>query len=183
METVELKVEGMDCQGCVKSVTRMLSGVPGVAETGDGFGEAVTAADVNGDGRDDLIVGAPGEAIGAKKNAGSATVLFGGKKGILDADDEIGDGAAKGYAFQQDTDQIPGTAETSDRFGAALATGDHDHDGTPDLAVSAPGENASAGGVWAVPGALPPGTTALTPNSLSLPATSTALAYGSVLGR
>jgi copper chaperone len=30
METVELKVEGMDCQGCVKSVTRMLSGLPGV---------------------------------------------------------------------------------------------------------------------------------------------------------
>jgi copper chaperone len=30
METVELKVEGMDCQGCVKSVTRMLSGVAGV---------------------------------------------------------------------------------------------------------------------------------------------------------
>jgi copper chaperone len=30
METIELKVEGMDCQGCVKSVTRMLSGVAGV---------------------------------------------------------------------------------------------------------------------------------------------------------
>ena len=30
METVELKVEGMDCEGCVKSVIRMLSGVPGV---------------------------------------------------------------------------------------------------------------------------------------------------------
>ena len=30
MDTVELKVEGMDCEGCVKSVTRMLSGVPGV---------------------------------------------------------------------------------------------------------------------------------------------------------
>src|SRR5258708_35784743 len=30
METVELKVEGMDCQGSVKSVTRMLSGVAGV---------------------------------------------------------------------------------------------------------------------------------------------------------
>lgn len=30
METVELKVEGMDCEGCVKSVTRMLAGVPGV---------------------------------------------------------------------------------------------------------------------------------------------------------
>ena len=30
METVELKVEGMTCQGCVNSVTRTLSGVPGV---------------------------------------------------------------------------------------------------------------------------------------------------------
>jgi len=27
METFELKVEGMDCEGCVKSVTRMLTGV------------------------------------------------------------------------------------------------------------------------------------------------------------
>jgi copper chaperone len=32
METVELKVEGMDCEGCVKSVTRMLSGLPGVQQ-------------------------------------------------------------------------------------------------------------------------------------------------------
>jgi len=30
METVEFKVDGMDCQGCVKSVTRMLSGLAGV---------------------------------------------------------------------------------------------------------------------------------------------------------
>jgi copper chaperone len=30
METTELKIEGMDCEGCVKSVTRMLSGVSGV---------------------------------------------------------------------------------------------------------------------------------------------------------
>lgn len=32
METIELKVEGMDCEGCVKSVTRMLSGLPGVQQ-------------------------------------------------------------------------------------------------------------------------------------------------------
>ena len=31
VETVELQVDGMDCQGCVKSVTRMLYGVAGVA--------------------------------------------------------------------------------------------------------------------------------------------------------
>jgi copper chaperone len=31
MEKIEFKVEGMDCGGCVKSVTRMLTGVAGVA--------------------------------------------------------------------------------------------------------------------------------------------------------
>jgi copper chaperone len=30
MESVEFKVEGLHCDGCVKSVTRMLSGVAGV---------------------------------------------------------------------------------------------------------------------------------------------------------
>ena len=31
METIDLKVEGMHCGGCVKSVTRVLSGVAGVS--------------------------------------------------------------------------------------------------------------------------------------------------------
>ena len=30
METAELRIEGMTCEGCVKSVTRTLQGVPGV---------------------------------------------------------------------------------------------------------------------------------------------------------
>jgi copper chaperone len=40
METVELKVEGMDCDGCVKSVTRMLSAVPGVHKVDVSLAEA-----------------------------------------------------------------------------------------------------------------------------------------------
>lgn len=32
MEDVAFKVEGMDCEGCVKSVTRMLTGIAGVAK-------------------------------------------------------------------------------------------------------------------------------------------------------
>ncbi len=40
METVELKVEGMDCDGCVKSVTRMLCGVRGVAKVDVSLAEA-----------------------------------------------------------------------------------------------------------------------------------------------
>jgi copper chaperone CopZ len=40
MDTVELKVEGMDCEGCVKSVTRMLSAVPGVQNVDVSLAEA-----------------------------------------------------------------------------------------------------------------------------------------------
>ncbi|HEU4352252.1 MAG TPA: cation transporter [Burkholderiales bacterium] len=40
MDTVELKVEGMDCEGCVKSVTRMLSAVSGVSAVEVSLAEA-----------------------------------------------------------------------------------------------------------------------------------------------
>ena len=30
MEKIEFKVEGLHCDGCVKSVTRMFTGIPGV---------------------------------------------------------------------------------------------------------------------------------------------------------
>jgi copper chaperone CopZ len=40
MDTKELKVEGMDCEGCVKSVTRMLSAVPGVQNVDVSLAEA-----------------------------------------------------------------------------------------------------------------------------------------------
>ena len=30
METANIRIEGMTCEGCVKSVTRTLQGVPGV---------------------------------------------------------------------------------------------------------------------------------------------------------
>ncbi|WP_392671351.1 FG-GAP-like repeat-containing protein [Streptomyces sp. LN785] len=51
-----------------KSYSQNTSGVPGVAETGDRFGAATALADTDGDGRAELIVGAPGE------NAGSYSV-------------------------------------------------------------------------------------------------------------
>ncbi|MCP9206694.1 FG-GAP-like repeat-containing protein [Streptomyces sp. NEAU-Y11] len=152
-------------------------GVPGAAETGDDFGSALTAADVDGDGKDDLVAGAPGEAIGTAARAGSVTILKGGTKGILDAR-----GAADAVAYQQNSPGVLGVAQAGDTFGAALATGDHNGDGVPDLSVAAPGENSAAGGVWDLPGAAAGGSV-VTPNSLGLPASADPLAYGAVLGR
>jgi len=37
------------------------TGIPGTAEGGDHFGQAVALADTNGDGKADLAVGGPGE--------------------------------------------------------------------------------------------------------------------------
>ncbi|MER5178777.1 FG-GAP-like repeat-containing protein [Streptomyces sp. NPDC002896] len=153
-------------------------GVYGRAETGDDFGAALTVADVNGDGRDDLIAGAPGEAIGTREKAGAATLLLGRAQGIVDPY-----GEAVSVAYNQNTPRVPGAAEPGDTFGAALATGDYDGDGTPDLAIGSPGENSSSGGVWVLPRAGVEGSVALTPSRLGLPSPTSALVYGAVLGR
>ncbi|MCX4235692.1 FG-GAP-like repeat-containing protein [Streptomyces ortus] len=152
------------------------AGVPGRAEDGDRFGAALAVGDLDGDGRDDLVAGAPGEAIGTKAGAGAATVLFGRKDGLVD---ESGDSVA--VAYNQNTPRVPGAAEAGDAFGAAVATGDYDHDGRKDLAVGSPGENANSGGLWAFPRASVDGSYALTPARLDLPAPTSALTYGKTL--
>ncbi|MFF0401000.1 FG-GAP-like repeat-containing protein [Streptomyces sp. NPDC005248] len=151
-------------------------GVAGVAEAGDRFGAALAVADIDNDGRDDLIAGAPGEAIGTRAGAGATTLLFGGPTGLVDA---WGEGHSVG--FQQDTPRVPGVAEAADAFGAAVATGDYDHDGRADVAVGSPGENAGSGGVWLLPRASVNGSFAFTPAKLGLPSPTSALAYGRYL--
>lgn len=155
------------------------AGMPGVAETGDGFGDALAVADIDADGHDDLIAGAPGEAIGSAAKAGSVTVLKGGEMGLLDPAGAANPGTV---AYQQNSPGILGVAQAGDLFGGALAFGDHNGDGARDLSVAAPGENSSAGGVWDLPGAKAGGSV-VTPNSLGLPASSDPLAYGAVLGK
>jgi copper chaperone CopZ len=64
METVELKVEGMTCQGCVSSVTRTLSGVPGVQKV------EVSLADSRATVTYDPAKAGPAELRRAVENAG-----------------------------------------------------------------------------------------------------------------
>ncbi|WP_431974948.1 hypothetical protein [Micromonospora haikouensis] len=110
--------------------------VQGEPEDYDQFGAVLAAGDINGDGRDDLAIGAYGEAIGDKADAGSVYVLFGGSTGLT---------ATGSQYFQQDQAAVPGAAERNDQFGRALAIGKVNKDRYADLVIGAPWENDGGG--------------------------------------
>lgn len=107
------------------------TGVPGSAEAGDQFGFSLATGDVTGDGRSDLVVGVPHEAIGTATQSGEIILLKGSSSGIT------GSGS---QAWDQDSAGVPGTAEETDEFGTSVAVGDFNGDGHADVAVGVPGE-------------------------------------------
>jgi hypothetical protein len=100
-------------------------------ETGDAFGSALAAGDLNDDGRSDLVVSAPGEdnsppGFATTPDHGAFTVIYGARHGLVD----------RGH-------QYFGTYWNADAansyIGAALAIGDLNGDGYGDAAVGIPG--------------------------------------------
>ncbi|MFD5794452.1 FG-GAP repeat domain-containing protein, partial [Streptomyces diastatochromogenes] len=69
-------------KGRVQVISQSTKGVPGTSEAWDDFGQAVATGDLDGDGYDDAVVGAPGEDEGRVADAGRVTVLYGSKAGL-----------------------------------------------------------------------------------------------------
>lgn len=107
-------------------------GVPGGNESGDGFGSVLVTGDFDGNGSDDLVLGAPNENIGSIADTGAVTILFGTTGGLS---------SSGAQAFHQGTVGMPGTNETSDRFANDLAAGDFNADGRDDLAIGTRAED------------------------------------------
>jgi hypothetical protein len=117
--------------GTTVLLSQATPGVPGVPEDGDGFGAALAIGDFNGNSVGDLAVGVPGE-----NDITGLVEILPGRTGT-------GVGSLPATAISQNTPGVRGASETLDRFGAALAAGDATNDSFDDLAVGAPGEDAS----------------------------------------
>jgi hypothetical protein len=109
---------------------------------GDRFGAAVASlGDVNGDGAQDVAVGAPGTDDDSAKT-GAAWVLFLAADGAIQGSQEL----------SATTGGFTGPLDNVDLFGTSVAgLGDLDQDGVPDLAVGAIGDDNGGnknGAVW-----------------------------------
>ena len=100
------------------------------------FGAALAAADFNGDGADDLAIGAPAERVGSTA-AGGVFVIH-GSLGTGLTNPATGPLAS---VLLTQSSMTPDPSETGDQFGASLAAGFFNNDSFKDLAIGVPGED------------------------------------------
>ncbi len=132
---------GLDASGALY-LHREVAGFNGAGAADDRLGAALAVGDFDGDGFDDLAIGAPGDDVAGFDDNGSVSVLYGSAAGLAVAGSEI----------WTQNDIVVNGDEHGDQFGSALAAGDFDGDGFDDLAVGVPYENyvavADAGAIY-----------------------------------
>jgi hypothetical protein len=108
------------------------TGIGDMPEPNDNFGSTLTTGYFNDDEYADLAIGVYGENIGMTVDAGVVHVIYGSSEGLTGAGNQL---------LYQELVGVAENVEDGDRFGAALVTGDFDHDEHDDLAIGVPGED------------------------------------------
>ncbi len=109
--------------------------INGTALTTEASGSALTSCDMNGDGIPDIVIGAPAATVSTHTNAGRAYVLFGKSAGWTATTTVSVINGANGF--------YDNGVASNHKTGSALACGDLNGDGIPDLAIGAPFSNIS----------------------------------------
>lgn len=91
------------------------------------LGAAMAVGDENGDGIDDLIVGAPGALVAGRQGAGRAFVLA----GRLDAGPTLGGS----LTLDRSLDEVPGEPTAREGFGSSVALSDLDGDNLAEIVI------------------------------------------------
>jgi hypothetical protein len=104
-------------------------GIAGVTGQSSGyFGSSLAIGDVNGDGKGDLAVGAPGQDDGLAVRDGLVTFVPGNINGLA---------KLQGKVLRQSSAGVPGDPSSGEQWGSALAVSDPNGDGKPSLVIGA----------------------------------------------
>ncbi len=112
--------------------TQDSTGLGGVSETGDQFGTALATGDFNGDGFDDICIGAPDDVLSGTKGAGAVSCIYGSASGLQ----ATGVGGPHSQLWDENTTGVKGGLGEGDLFAFALISGDFDHDGFAGLCIT-----------------------------------------------
>jgi len=120
--------------------TQDSASIDDIAEHNDAFGYSLSSGDYNGDGKDDLAIGARWENTNSLSEAGAVQTIYGSSSG-LSATSPRGD-----QFWTQNTPDVNDATESEDQFGYSLSSGDYNGDGKDDLAIGVWWEDVDIGG-------------------------------------